>query len=76
MVDLSVETHNLDDGGMLSCWAQIPTYPISTAKIKQCYGVIAWALSIAGYSTERRLTQALARETTAENFIRGDKTTP
>ena len=29
-----------------------------------------------GVSTEWRLTQALARETTAKNFIRGDKTTP
>lgn len=28
------------------------------------------------FSTEWRLTQELARETTAKNFVRGDKTTP
>ena len=54
----------------------IPCLSNSTAKIKHCYGVIAGALITVGISTEWRLTQALARETTAENFIRGDKTTP
>ena len=45
-----------------------PNRNISTAKIKHCYGVIAGALSIVGNSIEWRLTQALARETTAKTL--------